>query len=77
MLLGRSRGAVMLAQLGLTEKEIAFRCQRTRSAVGHWLTGHARPDADMRLTLRALYAIPVEAWSESASAVTPQQRVER
>lgn len=75
-MLGRSRGSVMLARLGLTEKEIARRCRRTRSAVGHWLTGHARPDGDMRLTLRAIYEIPIEAWTEPASEVAPEQRGE-
>ncbi|WP_437647326.1 helix-turn-helix domain-containing protein [Sorangium sp. So ce362] len=64
----RTRGAMLLSQLGLDQAQIARRCGVARSAVGHWMTGRARPGGDKRSMLARLYGIPFESWMESASA---------
>ncbi|WP_437894266.1 helix-turn-helix domain-containing protein [Sorangium sp. So ce124] len=66
--MGRTRGSVMLAALGLDQVEIARRCGVVRSAVGHWATGRSRPNGDMRCLLARVYKIPVEAWIEPANS---------
>jgi transcriptional regulator with XRE-family HTH domain len=68
VMLQRTRGAVLLSQLGLDQIEIARRCGVARSAVGHWMTGRSRPGGDMRSTLARIYGVPFEAWVEPAGA---------
>lgn len=66
--LPRTRGSVALATLGLTRASIAGRLRReglpcAPSAVGHWITGHARPRGDARTALRVLFGIQEELWT--------------
>lgn len=70
----RTRGAVLLSQLGLDQIEIARRCGVARSAVGHWMTGRSRPGGDMRSTLARIYGIPFEAWVEPAVMLNSLKR---
>jgi transcriptional regulator with XRE-family HTH domain len=58
----RTRGAVMLTRLDLRQEDIARRCNRSRSTVGHWGTGHTRPRDGERVILRDAYGIPLDAW---------------
>jgi transcriptional regulator with XRE-family HTH domain len=65
--IGRSRGSVLLARVGERQEDVARACGCSRSAVGHWMTGHSRPAGDFRQRLRDQYDIPVEAWAEDAA----------
>jgi len=67
-LLQRSRGAVLLAQTGKTQEEIAARVHASRSLVSHWIPGRRVPSAANRVALRSAYGIPLEAWDEPFEA---------
>lgn len=58
----RTQGAVDLARLGIAQKEIARRVQRTQQAVSHWVTGRRRPGGDERAALKREFGIDVERW---------------
>jgi hypothetical protein len=68
MMSRRTRGSVLLVRLGLPQKQIATRCRRSRSTVGHWGTGHAKPRDDERLILRDAFGIPLDAWVQPFEA---------
>lgn len=61
-MVGRNRGSVMLARLGIKQEEIAQKCGVVRSTVGHWETSYAVPLLRAALILRDVYDIPLEAW---------------
>lgn len=68
-MVGRSRGAIALARIGLSQGAIAARVRRagvscSRAAVGHWMTGHVRPNGDARTVLRVLFGIVETHWLE-------------
>ncbi|WP_441289462.1 helix-turn-helix domain-containing protein [Sorangium sp. KYC3313] len=63
----RTRGAVLLSQLGLDQAEIARRCGVSQSAVSHWTTGRAIPRDGQKMRLRDAYRIPIAAWFEPAT----------
>ena len=71
LLHGRSRGAVLLAQTGKTQEEIAARVHASRSLVSHWMPGRRVPSAANRVALRSAYGIPIEAWDEPPEAAPP------
>lgn len=58
----RMQGAVDLARVGLSQQEIARRVRRSRSAVGHWITGTRRPGGDERAALEREFGIAAERW---------------
>ncbi len=66
MIARRSRGAVLVARLGLDQVVIARRCGVVRSTVGHWTTGTRKPSDTHRVILRDVYGVPIEAWIEPA-----------
>ncbi|XXX82787.1 helix-turn-helix transcriptional regulator [Sorangium sp. So ce134] len=62
----RTRGAVLVARLGLDQVVIARRCGVARSTVGHWITGVRKPLDTHRVILRDVYGVPPDAWLEPA-----------
>lgn len=68
----RSRGAILLAQTGRTQEEIAARCGCSKALAGHWLTGERKPTKKYRLILKRAYKIPITTWdvypAETATA---------
>jgi transcriptional regulator with XRE-family HTH domain len=71
MIARRSRGAVLVARLGLDQAVIARRCGVARSAVGHWITGTRKPSDAHRVILLDVYGVPLAAWVEFADSETP------
>lgn len=61
----RSRGAILLAQTGRTQEEIAARIGCSKALAGHWLTGERVPTKKYRLLLKRAYKIPIAAWDEA------------
>jgi len=60
----RTKGAVALSRLALSQAEIARRVRRSRAAVGHWMTGQRRPGGDERAAMRREFGIEPELWEQ-------------
>jgi ribosome-binding protein aMBF1 (putative translation factor) len=60
----RTKGSVALATLGMSQAQVARIVRRSRSAVGHWMTGHTRPNGDERQVMEREFGIPTCWWTE-------------
>jgi transcriptional regulator with XRE-family HTH domain len=61
----RTRGAVLLAGLGLTQDVIAARLDVSRTLVSYFMTGERLPTENQRVLLEKYYGIAVVGWTES------------
>lgn len=63
-MIGRSRGAVLLARQSRSQDEIAERIGVSRVMVSKWINGHSTPRPAKRDEIMAAYDIPSTAWEE-------------
>lgn len=67
-MINRSKGAILLARIGVTQEEMAAETGIHQTRISNYLTGIRKPGPGRRRLFLRRYKVPIESWDEAPDA---------